>query len=912
MLITDVIFHAHLNCQTKSYLKFADTVGSQTEFNDWQQRLYENHKEKCRLLLKSACQEDNYFEGTLHPHQIENRNYHIVVDCIVESNEILSCIHALERLPSPAKRKQNAYIPIRFVPSEKITKRDKLMLAFDALALWMVSGKMPLFGKLIHGSELKIVKVRFGEMMNTARTLVHKIAAQHSGATLPPLILNKHCSECEYKERCRQVAIEKDELTLLSNINEKERDKLHNRGIFTVTQLSYTFRPRRRPKRFASKPDNYSHALKALAIREKKIHITGKPELSLSENPIYIDVEGDSDTRFYYLIGLRSKSGDSYTQYSFWANDISEEKHMWLSCLQELEKVKNPQLIHYGSYETVFLKRMKERYAEAVENQAFLDQLIARSINMLSIIYSYMYFPTYSNGLKEVAQYLGFKWSDKAASGLNAIMIRSKWECSQDSKLKKNLITYNAEDCQALEIVTQAVARLCLQGRAIGQSDGNIVHSDLLKREYPQRFGANDFKIKEFDYINQCAYWHYQRDKVYVRSSQQLKRISRKRSKRRFKSFPINTTVECPHDVCCPKCKAGAISGYGRMSKIVHDLKFSRTGIKRWVVKYSFGRYVCRQCHTTFVSQHRPLTKRFGWQLLSYAMYQVIELRISQRTVAKSLNQLFDFHMAGSEIKRQKTRAAQFYESTYEGIINKIVDGKLIHADETRIHIERKAAFVWVLTNLEEVAYFYTHTREGELIQELLSKFKGVLVSDFYVAYDSIDCPQQKCLIHIIRDLNDDLLKQPFNEEFKEIAQGFASLLKPVIDTVDRFGLKSRFLRKHKLLVDRFYKKLLKREYKSDVAVKWKKRFDKNRSKLFTFLDCDSVPWNNNNAEYAIKAFARLRRVIAGTSSDKGIREYLILLSICETCKYKGVNFLDFLRSGEKDIDKFMSRKGRN
>jgi hypothetical protein len=43
----------------------------------------------------------------------------------------------------------------------------------------------------------------------------------------------------------------------------------------------------------------------------------------------------------------------------------------------------------------------------------------------------------------------------------------------------------------------------------------------------------------------------------------------------------------------------------------------------------------------------------------------------------------------------------------------------------------------------------------------MLKDFKGVLVSDFYSAYDAIPCPQQKCLIHLIRDLNDDVLKHP-------------------------------------------------------------------------------------------------------------------------------------------------------
>ena len=63
--------------------------------------------------------------------------------------------------------------------------------------------------------------------------------------------------------------------------------------------------------------------------------------------------------------------------------------------------------------------------------------------------------------------------------------------------------------------------------------------------------------------------------------------------------------------------------------------------------------------------------------------------------------------------------------------------------------------------------YVYAASREGDLVHSLLKDFKGVLVSDFYAAYNSMNCPQQKCLIHLIRDLNDDLMKEPFNEEMK-------------------------------------------------------------------------------------------------------------------------------------------------
>jgi hypothetical protein len=619
------------------------------------------------------------------------------------------------------------------------------------------------------------------------------------------------------------------------------------------------------------------------------------------------------DRDFYYLVGLRFKRGDADIHASFWANDVSEEREMWAALLHTLTTIDTPQLIHYGSYETTFLKRMKARYSEAVENPAFLDQLIAESVNVLSVIYAQIYFPTYSNGLKEIAQYLGFQWSESDASGLHTLMWRSQWECSKDSGMKQKLVTYNAEDCEALERVTDAVAQLCQRQTEVAKSkEDNIVYTDSLKREDSHHFGNKEFSMPELKYINQAAYWDYQRDKIYTRSSPRLKRISRKIAQGRAKVLPVNKIVECPAPSYCPKCKTKKILKLDRTSKIVHDLKFGQAGIKRWIVKYSFDRYLCRKCGISFYFQQIPRARSpYGSELINYVLYQIIELRLPQETIAQSLNQLFNFHLGHSAVNRQKERAAQVYEDTYKGILNKIVTGKLIHADETKISIEGKDAFVWVFTNLEEVAYYYTKTREGDFLHELLREFRGVLVSDFYTAYDSINCPQQKCLIHFLRDLNDDLLKQPFNKELKELVRDFAILLKPMVETIDRYGLKAHFLQKHRVFVEHFYKELSMRDYQSEIAIYYKKRFEKNRDKLFTFLDYDSVPWNNNNAEHAIKAFAALRKGIGGTSTEKGIREYLTLLSICETCKYKGVSFLEFLRTGEKDIDAFIKKGAR-
>jgi Transposase IS66 family len=151
----------------------------------------------------------------------------------------------------------------------------------------------------------------------------------------------------------------------------------------------------------------------------------------------------------------------------------------------------------------------------------------------------------------------------------------------------------------------------------------------------------------------------------------------------------------------------------------------------------------------------------------------------------------------------------------------------------------------------------------------------------------------------------------PLDEELRELARAFAGLVKPMVETVDRRGLKRRYLSKHKVPVERFYNLVSHRGFTGEDSVKLVERLQKNRRKMFTFLDFDDVPWNNNNAEHAVKAFASLRRVIDGSTTEEGLRDYLILLSLCETCKYKNVDFFHFLRSGSKDIDDF-EISGRN
>jgi Transposase IS66 family len=233
----------------------------------------------------------------------------------------------------------------------------------------------------------------------------------------------------------------------------------------------------------------------------------------------------------------------------------------------------------------------------------------------------------------------------------------------------------------------------------------------------------------------------------------------------------------------------------------------------------------------------------------------------------------------------------------------------VVHVDETEVKLKHRKGYVWVFASLDAAVFMYRPTREGAFLKELLKGFSGVLVSDFYGAYDGLDCPQQKCLVHLMRDMNQELLNNPYDEELHSLTQPFGEVLREIVETVDRHGLRARKLARHQRKVDRFFRDCEEQSFRSEAAEAVRERLLRNKNKLFTFLQHDGVPWNNNCAENAIKRFAYYREGTVGTLSEKGLVDYLILLSLCHTCRYRNISFLRFLLSGERNITEFSQRR---
>ncbi len=90
--------------------------------------------------------------------------------------------------------------------------------------------------------------------------------------------------------------------------------------------------------------------------------------------------------------------------------------------------------------------------------------------------------------------------------------------------------------------------------------------------------------------------------------------------------------------------------------------------------------------------------------------------------------------------------------------------------------------------------------------------------------------------------------------------------------------------------------------FSSKIASKLQGRIKKAGMKLFTFLDYNRVPWNNNNAEHAMHIFAKQRRTTDGLWTQETIKELLVLMSIFETCELNNISVLKFFLSREKAI----------
>ena len=904
--ITREILEGYLYCKTKAHLKL---TGQQGIVSDYETLLISTRQEVRQQAIKRILARDTEREVVREiplTAAVLREGRSFVLDATLEDDLLSLTFDGLKRVEGPSKLGDFHYVPMLFHEGQKVGKEQKLLMQLYGLLLSQIQGQVPSSGIIWHGRDCKTTRVRLNADLRKTERLLREVKEIGNAESPPRLFLNHHCQICEFQQRCHDQAVQEDNLSLLRGLGEKEIIKQNKKGIFTVTQYSYTFRLRRRKARHKVRTKKHSYALNAMAIRSKTIYVNEMPALPTAKTRLYLDVEGTTDRSYYYLIGLLVCEGSTVTPKHYWASTKDDEAEIWGQFIAEVSRYDDFILYHYGSYEKRFLTQMNRKYGS---DPVLFSRLNSHTCNAISLIFSHIYFPAYSNGLKDIAAVLGFRWSSQITSGIQTVAIRERWEQTKEAKLKRELVLYNQEDCLGLKTVLDALTAIA-NGNWNKNDIGSCAMIDIndMAHGLPCEFKRNKFILPELDKINRCAYFDYQRERVYFRTSQSVKKSLQRKKCGQSRAEKINKVIECNPPQRCPKCNSDHFHKHNRISKVVRNIRRSFGGVKRWVIRLKTFTYQCQSCNSIFTSPDYKQSAfcHFGWEIVGWSVYQNIALLHSHGTIDKELNEVFHFQTGDGIAARFKKHAALYYKTAYEKLIDKIRRGELVHVDETKVSIKGITGYVWAFTNMEEVVYVFSENREGDILLEILAQFKGVLISDFYAAYDSVDCVQQKCLIHFVRDINDDLYSNPFDEEFKKFAQEFTSLLAPIIETVDKYGLKKSHLNRHKAHVDRFLQEFLNRDSPSEVTASYQKRIEKYKAKLFRFLDYDGVPWNNNNAEHAIKRFVFLRNVIEGSSTQSGIKEYLVLLSITETLKLRHCSPLDYFLSGSVDVDEFV------
>jgi predicted RecB family nuclease len=888
---------AYLKCPTKCFLRSLGETGTENSYANWASAQHLSYSSEGIKQLVKGFAEDDVITGTIDSDEKRSPKWRLTVQTIAHTRNLESSIHAVERRTPEGGDERASIIPIKFVNANKVHKHDKLSLAFDALALSQMLGSDIVVGNIIYGNDHTRLTVNTGVLTSEVRSVTEKIDALLSGNSPPELVLNRHCPECEFKHQCRKKALEIDDLSLLSGITETERNSHRSKGIFTVKQLSYTFRSRSPRKRAKNPAMPHYFALQALAIRENTVYIHGTPTFPKSGTQIYLDIEGLPDSESYYLIGALVVSEGKEIFHSFWADDKSKEPSTFSEFVEAISQLPDFRILHFGAYETVALKRMKAKLSEFLAQR--LNIILERATNVLSVIHQHVYFPVYSNSLKDIGRFLGFEWTTEDATGLEAIVWRTDWNKANASDIKAQLLQYNLDDCRALKHVVDSISRLVASIAPMAPNDGLgvAVNTATLKHKTSgsHRFRKVDFVVPGFDLVNRSAYFDYQRHKIFSRVSRVLGQRLAKVQPRRSRVKPNKILrIEVKK---CVSCGSRKISQLRPVKRTLIDMKFFNGGVKKWITNYLSWNYKCVKCGSLFTPDGIPggRATKYGHGLATWCIYHNLVCGQNLLRVRRALKDVFQLDIPQPTIFRFKSFQRELLQPTCDKILAHLLKGSILHIDETELKLKGSVGYVWVFASMDAVYFEYRDSRKAQFLGPLLKDFRGVIVSDFFTGYDSLDCPQQKCLIHLMRDMNEDLLRNSFDAEYRDLVERFGHLLQQIVETVDKYGLKQRHLGKHRHDVARLLKTVEKARYSSPIAAKYQERMGKYGSRLFTFLDYDGVPWNNNNAEHAMHSFARVRRFSDGKFTEASIREYLVMLSVTETCEYQNIDTLKFL-----------------
>jgi transposase len=387
------------------------------------------------------------------------------------------------------------------------------------------------------------------------------------------------------------------------------------------------------------------------------------------------------------------------------------------------------------------------------------------------------------------------------------------------------------------------------------------------------------------------------------------KRPGRKAGKGRFvqRAKPslkeVNETkvAELP---CCPEC-----GGKLHQRRTHEQFEIDLPKVEPWITRYLTYSGYCGQCRKRMRSWHPDQISHatgaagrvvVGPRAKSLASDLKHRLGVSYAKVSEALNDSFGMHVSRSGWCRADRKLARTAQPIYERLIELIRQCSVVHADETGWRIGTLSAWLWVFTNHEITVYDIRANRSSDVVIDILGeKFKGILASDGFLAYDQkrlSDWVKQKCVGHLLADLKE--MRESKTGRALQFAQQMTALLQEALQlkaekpSLDPFT----FAQRARTLETRLDQLIAPTRRLTDQDnVRFAKRLRKHRPHLLRFLYLDGLDATNNQAERMIRPAVIVRKTNGCNRTKAGAETHAVLSSILVTAHQHSIPILDYL-----------------
>lgn len=344
----------------------------------------------------------------------------------------------------------------------------------------------------------------------------------------------------------------------------------------------------------------------------------------------------------------------------------------------------------------------------------------------------------------------------------------------------------------------------------------------------------------------------------------------------------------------CPVCQSNVTPCQETRTRIVEDIP---EHINPVVTQYTIHRAWCPQCRQRV--EPKVVDALPGAQIGNHVLVLSAWLHYGLGVTIDQILSVFNFHLhfqlTPGGLVQMWYRLQEILFAWYHEIKTQALQAKTLFADETGWRVLGKTWWLWCFTTGDLTYYLIDRCRGSPLLRKFFKReFQGILVSDFWGAYNAIRCmAKQKCIPHLLRDL----LRVEKHQQPGRSWRCFAKKLRRLLRDAMRLSKHSErtapdYTSKRQRLGVRL-QALIDRPWKDKNARRLVKRLRRHQHELFTFLDHPEVPYDNNTAERGIRPAVIIRKNSYANRSEAGADMQAVLMSIFRTLKQRGRNPLE-------------------